>query len=206
MEKVPWWYRVLWVTGIVIFKLIFGLEMKGKENIPLKGGVVIVANHRSYLDPIVVALLTPRKMNFMAKEELFNNPLFGYFIKKLGAFPLKRDKVDRRAYQKALSVLKEGKVLTLFPEGRRSTSGKLGDLREGSVRIALHCKVPIVPVVIKGTGKALPPGAKMIKPGKIEVRVGHPIFALEQRKREKKTVDDVLQRIREEMIAMGVNK
>ncbi|RLE13628.1 1-acyl-sn-glycerol-3-phosphate acyltransferase, partial [Candidatus Aerophobetes bacterium] len=156
------------------------------------------------LDPVVLALVSPRKMNFMAKEELFNNPLFGYLISRLGAFPLRRDRIDRRAYQKALMVLREGKILALFPEGTRSLSGRLGDLKEGSVKIAIHCKVPLIPVVIRGTGKVLPPGAKIIKPGKIKVKVGDPISPYNSGK--KKKASEVLQRLKEEMIKMGAEK
>jgi len=188
MKETPSWYRFLWLAGMGIFKFMFNLEIEGREKVPPEGGVVLAANHRSYLDPVVLALVSPRKMNFMAKEELFNNPLFGYLISRLGAFPLRRDRIDRRAYQKALMVLREGRILALFPEGTRSLSGRLGDLKEGSVKI----------------GKVLPPGAKIIKPGKIKVKVGDPISPYNSGK--KKKASEVLQRLKEEMIKMGAEK
>lgn len=207
MTETPFWYRVLWVMGMIIFKFLFDLRIEGAEKIPSKGAMIIVANHRSYLDPIVLALVTPRKMNFMAKEELFKNPVFGFLIKKLGAFPLKREKPDRKAYIKALSVLKEGKILSLFPEGTRSISGKIGNLKEGSVRIALHSRVPIFPVVIKGTGEVLPPGKKMIRGGRIKVKVGDPIFTDSFSKEEERQVaKKIIDKIEKTMLDMSVNR
>jgi len=206
MKETPLWYSLLWVTGFIIFKLFFCLKIKGKNKVPKKGGALIVANHRSYLDPIVLALLIPRKMNFMAKEELFHNQAFGYLITKLGAFPLKREKMDKRAYLKALEVLKEGKILVLFPEGTRSRSGKLGKLKEGPVRIALSSNVPLIPVVLKGTEKILPPGAKFIRWGKIKVEVGEPLFSDKLKGEKKEKIKVLLQKLKESMIAMGANE
>jgi len=206
MKETPCWYRVLWIVGIGIFKLFFKLNIQGKEKIPKKGGLVIAANHRSYLDPIVVALVTPRKMNFMAKKELFTNPIFGYLIHKLGAFPLKRDNLDKSAYQKALRVLKEGRILTLFPEGTRSLTGKLGKLKEGPVRLAICSKVPIIPVVITGTEKALPPGRKLIRPGKIKVNVGNPILPQNFKEGKRRGGESILQSLKQQMIMLGANK
>lgn len=205
MRETPWWYRALWVVGFVIFKLLFRLSIEGKEKIPSEGGVVIAANHRSYLDPVILALLVPHRINFMAKEELFRNPIFGYFIRKLGAFPLRRDSLDKSAYQKALRVLKKGGVLALFPEGTRSLSGKLGNLKQGSIRIAIYSKVPIIPVVIRGTEEVLAPGRKIIKLEKIRVKIGDPILPQEWERREKRA-DTTLQSLREQMIALGANK
>lgn len=205
MKETPWWYLLLWSIGFVIFKLLFDLRIEGDRRSLSKGAAVIVANHTSYLDPVVLALLVPRRMNFMAKEELFQNPIFGNLITKLGAFPLKRDRLDRRAYQRALEVLKEKKILALFPEGTRSRSGKLGKFKEGSIRIALYSRVPIIPVVIKGTGEVLPPGARFIRWGKIKLRVGKPIFPDNFSGEREEKIKTILQMLREDMIAMGAD-
>lgn len=202
VKETPWWYRVLWVIGMLAFRFLFRLSIEGK--VPARGAVVIIANHRSYLDPVVLALLTPRRINFMAKEELFRNPVFGYLIHKLGAFPLKRDSLDKTAYQKALKVLEEGKILALFPEGTRSLSGKLGNFKQGSVRIAIYSRVPIIPVVIMGTEKVLPPGRKIVGLGKIRIKAGDPI--LPQNFNEKDRTGNILQNVRERMITLGANR
>lgn len=205
-KETPWWYSLLWYAGLLLFKCIFHLKIKGKQKIPPQGGMIIAANHRSYLDPIVLALLVPRRMNFVAKEELFQNPLFGCLISRLGAFPLKRGRLDKGAYKKALQILKRGRILALFPEGTRSRSGRLGKLREGPVRMALYCEVPLVPVVIKGTEKILPPGARFIKKGKIQMEVGEPFLFNRSLKEQEKDVAVFLKRLREQMIAMGADE
>lgn len=206
MKETPWWYRFLWMLGIIIFKLMFGLEIEGRGKIPLKGAAVLAANHRSYLDPVVLALTTPRRINFIAKEELFQNPLFGKIITSLGAFPLKREKMDKSAYKKAIQILREGRILALFPEGTRSISGKLGNLKGGFIRIAIHCRVPVIPVVIRGTEKALPPGKKCVKLKKIRVKVGEPVKIYSEGKEKDKIVQNLLQDLRKKMIAMGANR
>ena len=206
MKETPWWYRVLWFVGLIVFKSLFRFTVEGEEKIPLRGGAVVAANHRSYLDPIVLALLTPRKINFMAKEELFGNALFGYAIDKLGALPVRREKLDRHTYQRVLRILKRGEIFAFFPEGTRSISGKLGDLKEGPVRIALHSKVPIIPVVIIGTEKILPPGVKIMRWGKIRAKVGNPILPQTSGKKEKEDISRTLQELKKEMITMGANE
>jgi len=175
MKETSLWYHLLREVAIVIFKCLFDIEIQGKENIPLKGGAILASNHLSYLDPIVIGLLVPRKINFIAKRELFENSLFGSFISKLGALPVRRERLDRKTYQRALGLLKKGMILVLFPEGTRSRRGNLGLLREGTARIAVRTKVPLIPVVIRGTGKVLPRGKKIIRLAKIKVRIGKPL-------------------------------
>jgi len=173
--KTPLWYLVLWGLSWFIFRVFFLLKIEGKENLPCSGGFILSSNHLSYLDPILLGLLLPRKMNFMAKEELFRGA-FGWFIQKLGAFPLKRGKLDPRGYKRALNILKKGEILALFPEGTRSFNGKLGPLQKGAAGLSIRCGVPLVPVIIKGTEKALPRGAHFIKLAKLKVKVGEPLF------------------------------
>ena len=194
MKETPIWYHFLWGLTLIIFKVSFRIKIRGKGNIPSKGPVVLASNHLSYLDPIVLGLLTPRRMNFVAKEELFDNSLFRLLIAQLGAFPLKRERWDRTVYERALAVLRGGGILTLFPEGTRAHNGKLGHLREGAARIALRARVPLVPVVIRGTDKVLPRGKMTIRLGKIRVRVGKPLAAvkLDKNKDVKRKADELL--------------
>ena len=130
----------------------------------------------------------------MAKEELFKNSLFRLLITQLGAFPLKRERGDRAAYERALAILRGGGVLILFPEGTRARDGKLGHLREGAIRIALRAGVPLVPVVIRGTDKILPRGKGTIGSGKIKVQVGKPLtpVKLDKNKDFKREADEFL--------------
>ncbi len=201
MKETPLWYCFFRGLALIIFKVSFRIKIRGKGNIPSKGPVVLASNHLSYLDPIVLVLVTPRRMNFMAKEELFKNSLFRLLITQLGAFPLKRERWDRSAYQRALAVLKGGGVLILFPEGTRSRDGKLGHLREGAVRIALRAGVPLVPVVIGGTDKILPRGKRIIRLGKIKVQVGKPLAAvkLDKNKDFKREADEFVSSLNKTM-------
>ncbi len=201
MKETPLWYHLLRELAIIIFKALFGIRIQGKENIPLKGRMIFASNHLSYLDPIVIGLLVPRKINFMAKRELFENFLFGSFIGKLGAFPIEREKLDRKTYQIALGLLKEGKILVLFPEGTRARKGNLGPLKEGTARIAVRTKAPLIPVVIKGTDKVLPRGKKMIRLANIKVRIGKPLESelLHEGKDIKREVERVHQKLEKSM-------
>lgn len=186
MKETPLWYSLLRGLATIIFKVFFAVKIRGKENVPLKGGVILASNHLSYFDPIVLGLLTPRKINFMAKEELFENFFFRLLITKLGAFPVKRERVDKTVYQKVLDLLKKGELLVLFPEGTRSWEGKLGRLQQGTARIALRANVPLVPVIIRGTEKVLPRGKKMIRLTKIETRIGEPLRGKKSKKEDVK--------------------
>jgi len=206
MKETPWWYHLLWGLALVIFKVFFGTEIKGRRNIPSKGAVILASNHCSYLDPIILGLLTPRKLNFLAKEELFRNFFFKHLITTLGALPLKRDKLDHKSFQRALYLLSEGKILAFFPEGTRSKNKKIGKLHQGTARIALKTKVPLIPVVIKGTGKALPPGKKLIRLVKIRARVGKPIPVNGILKEKKKAIDILQGKLKEELQKLANNQ
>jgi len=195
MKENPLWYQLLWGLGIVVFKLLFRVRIEGKTNLPRRGGVILASNHRSYLDPVVLGLLTRRKINFMAKDDLFRNPVFGTLIKRLGAFPVTRERLDRKSYLEALQLLKDGRVLALFPEGTRMNLPQLGPLHKGAVKLAYETKAPIVPVFIKGTDKALPPHKKMIRLVRIEARVGVPLGKhLQKTRLSKHQETDILNR------------
>lgn len=156
---------ILWV----FFKILFRFKRVGQENIPAEGPVIIASNHVSYLDPIIVAIASPRPVSFMAKAELFRKPLLGRAISKLNAFPVQREKADVDAIKAALRVLRKGEVLGLFPEGTRIRNGSLGEAEPGVARLAMKSGAVVVPMAIKGTFHAFPG-----KP--IRALVGKPLF------------------------------
>lgn len=133
-----------------VYHIIFHITIVGKENIPQeKGGYIIASNHVSNNDPPVVGITFRGKYSFMAKEELFKNPLFAWLIKQLGAFPVKRGSKDGSAIQNALKSLENGRIFVIFPEGTRSKTGELGRPKSGVTLIAAQAKVPVVPVFVK---------------------------------------------------------
>lgn len=162
-------YQAIRLLLLAIFKLFFRIKVNGKENLPKTGGVIMMSNHISAYDPPLLAAIFSRPVRFMAKKELFENPIIRFVLFLDGAFPVDRSKNDITAVKKALSILKEKEVLGLFPEGTRRPEGNLGTPKSGSVMLALKSGVPILPVGIKNVKTK----------GRITINIGEP-FKLEQ--------------------------
>ncbi|WP_245630300.1 lysophospholipid acyltransferase family protein [Amphibacillus sediminis] len=141
--------NIVWYT----LKPLYRMEVIGKENIPKNGPVIICSNHISNLDPPVVGGSSPRDLHFLAKEELFEKKWLSKLLRSLNAFPIKRGMSDRAALRQALQLLKDNKVLGLFPEGTRSKSGKLGKGLTGIGFFALRSDAVVVPCAIIGPYK-----------------------------------------------------
>jgi 1-acyl-sn-glycerol-3-phosphate acyltransferase len=150
-------YELLRILFSAIFSLVFRWQVSGAENVPA-GGVIIASNHISLWDPPLLGTALPRRIHFMAKEELFANPLFSWIITRLGAFPVKRGTADRTAIRTALTLLAEGSILGIFPEGTRSKTGALGSPEPGLALLALKSGAPVVPAAIIGTNKVFSDG------------------------------------------------
>ncbi|MHB8642151.1 MAG: lysophospholipid acyltransferase family protein [Gaiellaceae bacterium] len=152
-------------------RLLYRLDVRGKENVP-RGGFVLAANHQSSFDPWPLGLvLYPRFLRFMAKSELFWWPL-GAFIGAAGAFKVRRGQADREAIDTAVELVRAGEIVVMFPEGTRQRKGlrKKHEWRPrtGAARIAWEARAPIVPAAIKGTDR-------LARLGKQHVRYGKPI-------------------------------
>lgn len=167
-------YAVIHATLGFLFKILFGFKVNGRKNVPPRGGVIVAANHSSFLDPPVLGTALPRQAYYMARHDLFSFPIWGKFLRFVNAFPVHRDGVDRRAIKKAIEYLRHGKALILFPEGTRSLTGKLLPPLPGVGMIAWEGRAVIVPAYIKGSNKAFPPQARCIKFKKVEVTFGKP--------------------------------
>lgn len=170
-------YTVLRFISILLCKLFFRIKVYGEKNIPKNGGFILASNHTSYLDPIILGVVSSRKLNFMARHDLFLNPFFGLLLSRLGAFPVRRNSADRSALREAIKRLSGGKALVLFPEGTRLSGLNVEppDPLAGVGFLATKANVSVIPAYIKGTDKALPKGAKYIKPGRIYVCFGRQI-------------------------------
>jgi len=158
-----------------MFRLQFrlmGWKVRGVENLPTEGPVILAINHVSFWDPIVAATGLSRQVSFMAKGELFSIPVLGRILPKLGAFPIQRGQGDINAIRQSLAILREGRVLGIFPEGVRSKSGKIQKGLPGMVLLMEKSKASVVPVRVHGTRHMLRDGW-----GNIGVVVGKPLTA-----------------------------
>ena len=188
-----------------IFKILFRWEVKGKENIPQKGGVILAAHHESYLDPAIAGTASPRQIYFLAREELFQLGFFSWIIKRLNTIPISREQLQIGAFKKSLEILKKGKVLLLFPEGTRSPAGIISEGEKGVGLIASYANVPVIPVLIKGSGQALPKNRKWITSHKIFVVFGKPLyFANLDSESRKDAYQEFSDRIMKEMRKLAV--
>ena len=150
---VRWFYYVARFIVIMILRLFTRWQVKGRENIPSQGALLIVSNHLHLADPPLVSVSLSRRVIFMAKEELFRSRFSGYFISSFGAFPVHRGQLDRKALRQAERLLDEDLALGMFPESTRSKNAQLQPAFPGSALIALRSGVPILPVAITGTEK-----------------------------------------------------
>ena len=168
-------YWIIYFGTKFLSFLFFPVRVQGRENIPQKGAFLLACNHVSYLDPMVMGIVTGRRLSYMAKDDLFKRPVLGYILKSLGTFPVKRNTADKRAIRESLDRLKKGLPLLLFPEGTRHGAQGEKKIEAGVGFLALKANVPVVPVFIQGSDKVLPPGAKCFRRNRVFVRYGKPI-------------------------------
>jgi len=167
-------YWFIWYLFNFLKGLFFTVKVIGLENVPRSGGFIFAVNHKSYLDPMVIGMISRRRIRFVARDSLFRNWLFGGFIRALGAFPVKRDSADIGAIKQIFNALKQEYGVLIFPEGTRVSDDGERKVQAGIGMIALKSGVPIVPVYISGSDRVLPPGAKKITRGCITVTFGPP--------------------------------
>lgn len=168
----PLYWTILTIARAVIH-LLWWPRCIGRENLP-NGPYLICANHRSWFDPPFLAIVIPREVGFLAKAELFKNPLFGKLIWAINARPIKRGVVDRTAIDHVLAHLKNDIPVVTFPEGTRSKDGQMHAPKPGIGMLARLAGVPVVPIYIKGSFKM---SHRPFFWGSLEARIGDPITA-----------------------------
>jgi len=170
---IRWYYYIARFAVILFFKVTTRWRVVGLENIPAEGGVLLVSNHLSNADPPLLSVTLKRNALFMAKKELFRNPILGYIIYGFGAFPVNRGQLDRQALRHAEKGLADENILVIFPEASRSKNARLKKAFPGSAMIAVRTNIPIVPVAVTGTEKVV--GLKwMLRRPEIQVCFGKP--------------------------------
>jgi cytidylate kinase len=168
--------RLVWVLAQIWFRP----SRSGPGAVPETGAALIAPVHRSNLDFLFAIYATDRKIFFMAKDSLWKSKLLGRLLIILGAFPVHREAADRSALVHAEAVLAAGEVLVLFPEGTRREGPEVGEILEGAAFLSARGNAPVLPVGLAGTARAMPKGAKMIRPAKVHVRFGALIPAPER--------------------------
>ncbi|MFA6217343.1 MAG: lysophospholipid acyltransferase family protein [Candidatus Omnitrophota bacterium] len=190
-------YVVLRFLSFLVLRVFFGLRVTGAENIPKKGGFILACNHASYFDPVTFGVACPRiKLNYMAKEELFDKPVLGWLIPRLHVFPIKRNSADLGAIKESIRRVKKGEGLLLFPEGRRTRNGQPGEALPGVGFLASKLGVVVIPAFIEGSDKVLPVHAKRIVFARIHVRFGKQII-VERRLPYQDAARDIMGHIRQ---------
>ena len=171
-------YWVIWFAAwLLLRKMAFRMRVEGVNNFP-DGPFILAPIHRSFLDMPMVSLVKWRRMRFMGKESLWDNKALGALLNLLGGFPVQRGTADRIALRAAEDVLAIGEPLVMFPEGTRKDGDRLrrSDILDGPAFVAMRTGVPIVPMGLGGTVRALPIGAKVPRPRKVVAVVGDPIM------------------------------
>ena len=149
---------------------LFAAHVSGEERVSSNGPLVVAANHRSYLDPLLLGAWFPRTIHFMAKRELFRIAGLSWLIEQWHAFPVDRDRADLGSIRRALHILKDGGVVGIFPEGTRNVDGE-AKARGGAVLLAATARCPLVPVALVNTQNAV----RRLRASKVEVRIGEPM-------------------------------
>ncbi|MFC1903840.1 lysophospholipid acyltransferase family protein [Chloroflexota bacterium] len=170
-----WFYYVGRFLTVVLSFLLTRREVKGKENIPAQGPLLIAANHLNLADPPIIGVSIKRKAMFLAKEELFHSRFSGYIMRNFGAFPVRRGGMNREALRKARQLLAQDMAIIMFPEGRRSRNAQLESAFSGVALIASHNSTPILPVGVSGTEKIKGMSWFLRRP-KITVNIGSPFY------------------------------
>lgn len=151
------------------------MSIEGRENFPTSGAFILAPTHRSIIDTPVASGVYRRRMRFMGADKWWSNRHFGRLLTALGGFPVSRGSADREALRRCIAVIEGGEPLVLFPEGERKSGLVVQPLFEGAAYVAMKTGVPIIPVGIGGSERAMPKGTKMIYPRKMHVIVGAPL-------------------------------
>lgn len=170
-----WAIRLLRAALRLLFRLLWRMRYVGVENVPASGGVIIAANHQTYLDPFWLGGPVPLYSRFLAWDKVFDWPVAGKLMRLLGAWPLQVQKGDRRAIRRSLQWLRGGGALVIFPEGGRSFSdGRMQEFKVGAARLALEANVPILPITIRGGHRVWPRDWRWPRLGRVEI-IYHPL-------------------------------
>jgi len=175
------WTMLKFVLLGPLLRLLFRPRVTGLEHIPAEGGAILAANHVSFLDPLLLPLVVPRRrVMFLAKVKYIDKPLLHWFLRAVGVIPVAADD-PAGAVAAGVRAVRDGRLVGIFPEGTRSPDGRLRQGKTGVARIAIQAGVPVIPAGITGTDLAFPRGARLPRPRSVHISFGPPIrFAAPQ--------------------------
>jgi 1-acyl-sn-glycerol-3-phosphate acyltransferase len=175
-----WWSKFVLVGPLL--RLLCRPTIEGVEHVPEHGGAILASNHLAVVDSFLLPLLVPRRITFLAKREYFTQPGFLGRLKKIfftGVGQVPVDRASGSAAQAALAtavrILREDKLLGIYPEGTRSPDGRLYKGKTGVARMALEAGVPVIPVAMIGTDRVNPIGSRTWRPHKVNIKIGEPL-------------------------------
>jgi 1-acyl-sn-glycerol-3-phosphate acyltransferase len=189
------WYGVVWCQCWVLCKVWFRYRWTGRSNVPMVGPALLVSNHQSHLDPVLVGVASPRQLRSLARQTLFVWPL-GWLIRSIGAVPIDLAGSGIAGVRTTLKMLRDQEAVLLFPEGTRSRDGELQPLQAGFAALARRSGAAIVPVAIHGSFAALPRSSLWPRPRQIALAFGQPILPEEiAQQSDQQLVEQVRERI-----------
>lgn len=192
------WYNGLRYVCRLLFCTLYRLRCHGRQNVPPEGGVLVVSNHQSQLDPIVVGLVFDRRLNYLARKSLFRFAPFRWLIESLDAIPIDREGTGLGGLKETLRRLKQGEMVLIFPEGTRTPDGDVQPLKPGFTTVARRAGVPLLPVAVDGPYHSLPRNAVVPRITVMQVEIGEPITPEEvARLSERELADEVERRVRD---------
>jgi 1-acyl-sn-glycerol-3-phosphate acyltransferase len=155
---------------------LFDLKVYGQQNVPARGGVLLVSNHQSYLDPMLLAVRLSRPLNYIAAAQLFEHRFGGWFLRSvLNSFPVRQGVGDVGAIKETIRRLEEGHLLNIYPEGSRTSNGQIAPLQKGVALIIRRANKPVIPVAIVGSYEAWPAHRRVWQPSPIRIEYGLPM-------------------------------
>jgi 1-acyl-sn-glycerol-3-phosphate acyltransferase len=164
-------------------RLYLGLTREGLEHVPPRGAAILICNHASYMDPILLGSASPRAIHFVVLRWMYDLVLLRWFYWGMGTIPVRGSGQDSHGVKRALRTLARGRIVGIFPEGTRSPDGLLRETRRGAAMIAALSGAPVVPAYIDGARESLPVGGRFPAPARIHVRFGPALHFVRDRAR-----------------------
>ncbi len=172
-DRITYFVTRWFVLGVS--KLLFRVEVEGREHLPASGPCIVAPVHRSNLDTPIMAWITTRRLRFMGKDSLWASRLGNWYLTALGGFPVARGTADREALRACQAIIDRVEPLVMFPEGTRHTGETVAPLFDGPAFIAARTGAPIIPIGVGGSERVMPKGSKLVRPKKIVLVIGPPI-------------------------------